>query len=84
MVPAPRKKPKSAYLAFEAAQPNETWQTDFTHVRLADGTDVEMITWLDDRSRLALRLSAHPRVTGPTVLATFRASVTEHGCPPPP
>ena len=39
VVPAPRKKPKSSYIRFQAAMPNETWQSDFTHYRLtkADG-----------------------------------------------
>lgn len=81
VVPAPKKKPKSAHRRFAAEQPNECWQSDFTHVALADGTDVEVITWLDDHSRMALHLTAHPRVTGAVVLTTFRATVTEHGCP---
>jgi transposase InsO family protein len=81
VVPQPKKKPKSAYVRFQAEQPNETWQSDFTHVRLAGGTDVEVITWLDDHSRYALHVSAHPKITGPIVLATFRACVAEHGCP---
>ena len=81
VVPAPKKKPKSAYIRFQAEQPNETWQSDFTHVRLADGTDTEVITWLDDHSRLALHVSAHPKITGPIVLSTFRTAVAEHGCP---
>jgi transposase InsO family protein len=81
VVPAPKKKPKSAYIRFQAEQPNETWQSDFTHVRLADGTDVEVITWLDDHSRYALHISAHPKTTGPVVLDTFSATVAEHGCP---
>ena len=79
--PEPKKKPKSAYLRFEAAQPNECWQSDFTHYPLTTGTDVEVITWLDDHSRYALHLSAHPRITGQIVLSTFRAAITEHGCP---
>ena len=58
--------------------PNETWQSDFTHYRLtaptAPGTDVEIISWLDDYSRYALHVTAHPRVTGPIVVATFRDS----------
>ena len=33
--PEPRKRPKSSYLRFAAEQPNETWQADFTHYRLA-------------------------------------------------
>ena len=44
--PEPRKRPKSSYIRFEAAQPNETWQSDFTHWRLHDGTDVEILNWI--------------------------------------
>ena len=40
VVPEPRKRPRSSYHRFVAAQPNECWQSDFTHWRLADGTDV--------------------------------------------
>ena len=49
--PAPRKRPKTSYIRFEADLPNETWQSDFTHIWLADGTDTETISWLDDHSR---------------------------------
>ncbi len=40
VVPEPRKRPKSSYVRFEAAMPNQTWQSDFTHYRLTnpDGT----------------------------------------------
>ena len=81
VTPAPKKKPKSAYRRFAAEQPNECWQSDFTHYRLSTGVDVEIITWLDDHSRYALHVSAHPRITGPIVLATFRATITQFGCP---
>jgi hypothetical protein len=30
------------YIRFEAAQPNETWQSDVTHWRLADAADIEI------------------------------------------
>src|SRR5690625_2785169 len=49
----PKKRPKRSYIRFEASLPNEMWQSDFTHVRLASGVDVEVITWIDDHSRLA-------------------------------
>lgn len=79
--PEPRKKPKSAYIRFQAEQPNETWQADFTHWRLADGTDIEILTWLDDHSRYALSITAHRPVTGPAVVNTFRAAIARHGTP---
>src|SRR5690348_9659667 len=67
VVPEPSKRPKSSYIRFEAAQPNETWQSDFTHYRLTNpdgtpGADTEIITWLDDHSRMALHIS--PRDPG--------------------
>jgi transposase InsO family protein len=77
----PAKKPKSSYIRFAAEQPNETWQADFTHHRLADGTDIEILSWLDDHSRYALSVTAHRPVTGPIVVTTFRAAVAEHGIP---
>jgi transposase InsO family protein len=57
VVPDPAKRPKSSYLRFEAAQPNECWQSDFTHYPLADGTDTEILSWLDDHSRYALSVT---------------------------
>jgi transposase InsO family protein len=81
VTPQPQKRPRSSYVRFEAAQPNETWQSDFTHYRLADGTDVEILSWLDDHSRFLLHVCAHRRITGPIVLTAFRASVQAHGVP---
>ena len=86
VVPQPGKRPKASYLRFAAEQPNETWQSDFTHYRLTrldgrPGADTEIITWLDDHSRLALHVSAHARITGPIVLATFGEAAARHGHP---
>jgi len=77
----PQKKPRSSYIRFEADQPNETWQADFTHHRLADGTDTEILTWIDDYSRYALSVTAHHRVTGPIVVDTFTRCCATHGAP---
>ena len=86
VTPEPKKRPKSSYLRFAAEQPNECWQSDFTHYRLtwpdgSPGPDAEILGWLDDHSRLVLSLTAHQRVTGPIVLAAFRATVAAHGAP---
>ncbi|MFC7593753.1 IS481 family transposase [Terrabacter sp. GCM10028922] len=81
VTPDPSKRPKSSYIRFEAEQPNETWQSDFTHYRLTTGADVEIITWLDDHSRYALHVTAHHRITGPIVLDTFTTAAAEHGYP---
>jgi transposase len=81
VTPEPKKKPKSSYIRFQAEQPNETWQADFTHHRLADSTDIEILTWLDDHSRYALSVTAHRPVTGPAVVTTFRNTIATHGTP---
>ena len=85
VVPEPKKRPKSSYIRFEAAMPNECWQSDFTHYPLTDTATfpqgVEIITWLDDCTRYALHVSAHARVTTPIVLATFRQTLAQHGIP---
>ncbi len=52
-----------------------------SHYPLAGGADTEILTWLDDHSRYVLSLTAHIRVTGPAVLAAFRAAVAVHGAP---
>ncbi|MFI7066018.1 integrase core domain-containing protein [Kribbella sp. NPDC050124] len=86
VTPDPGKRPRSSYLRFAAELPNECWQSDFTHYRLtrpdgSPGVDVETITWLDDHSRYALSVTAHARITGPIVLASFRETVTQYGIP---
>ena len=81
VTPDPAKRPKSSYLRFAAELPNPCWQAEFTHYPLADGTDTEILSWLDDHSRYALRVTAHRRVSGPAVVAEFRAAVAAHGVP---
>ena len=81
IAPAPKKRPRASYIRFEAEQPNECWQADFTHVRLADGTDIEVLCWIDDHSRYVLSITAHRRVTGPIVLHAFRDCVERYGPP---
>jgi transposase len=64
----PKKRPRSSYIRFQADLPNECWQGDFTHWRLADGSDVEILCWIDDHSRYAITVTAHHRVTGRVVV----------------
>jgi transposase InsO family protein len=86
VTPEPKKRPKSSYIRFAAAQPNECWQSDVTHYRLTrpdgrPGAEVEIITWLDDHSRYVLHVTAHIRVTAQIVLDTFRKACDQHGHP---
>lgn len=84
--PQPKKRPKSSYIRFAAEQPNECWQSGFTHYRLTrpdqrPGPNTEIITWLDDHSRYAVHASAHRAITSKIVLDTFRQAAQLHGYP---
>ena len=84
--PEPKKKPKSSYIRFQAAMPNETWQSDFTHCPLRAqnsqiSQDTEILTWLDDCTRMALSVTAHRRITAPIVLTQFRQAIKKHRMP---
>jgi transposase InsO family protein len=81
VVPEPRKRPRSSWIRFEAAAPNELWQSDFTHWRLADGSEVEILNWLDDHSRYLLACTVFSRVAGDDVVATFTVAGDAHGWP---
>ena len=52
-----------------------------THWRLADGTEVEICSWLDDHSRYLLGCTAFGRVDGDDVVTTFCAAGEEYGWP---
>ncbi len=81
ITPEPKKRPKSSLHRFEAAQPNETWQSDFTHWTLDDGTDVEILNFLDDHSRYLLSCTGYRPVTGSIVVQAFLATTEQYGLP---
>ncbi|WP_018295966.1 IS481 family transposase [Corynebacterium lubricantis] len=81
ITPQPRKRPKSSLHRFQAMLPNECWQADVTYLRLADGSDVEVLDFLDDHSRFLLYLVAYPRVYGPTVVRAIEQITADYGLP---
>jgi transposase InsO family protein len=81
VIPQPQKRPKSSFIRFEAALPNQMWQGDTTHWRLADGSDVEILNYLDDHSRLLTASVVFPTVKGADVVQVFYAAAEEHGFP---
>ncbi|MBT4186670.1 MAG: IS481 family transposase [Gemmatimonadales bacterium] len=81
VTPEPKKRPKSSYIRFQADLPNETWQTDMTHWRLANGNDAEILSWLDDHSRYALSVTAHNRVNTTIVVDQFDKTAGQHSHP---
>jgi transposase InsO family protein len=73
VVPQPQKRPRSSWRRFCADQPNERWQADITHWRLADGSEVEILNILDDHSRVCIASVARRVSTGVQVWASFGA-----------
>jgi len=81
VVPQPQKRPRSSLIRFEAELPNEMWQADITHWRLADGQDVEILNMIDDHSRLFLASRAFPTAKAADVVDVFRSAIDLHGAP---
>ena len=81
VTPAPKKRPKSSYIRFAAELPNECWQSDMTHWHLEDSTPVEILTFLDDHSRLVLSIRAYPTTTMENVRRLFAQTCNALGTP---
>jgi len=81
ITPQPHKRPKSSWIRFQAELPNEMWQADATHWRLADSSDIEILNLLDDHSRFCLASVALCTVKAPDVLETFYLAAESYGYP---
>ena len=81
ITPEPHKRPKSSYIRFEAALPNECWQMDMTHVQLKNGRSVEVLNIIDDHSRLCLASNAFAVTTAADVVASFYDAAATYGFP---
>jgi transposase InsO family protein len=81
VVPQPQKRPRSSLIRFEAELPNEMWQADITHWRLAGGQDVEILNMVDDHSRLFLASRAFATTKAADVVEVFRSAIDLHGMP---
>ena len=81
VVPQPHKRPKASFVRFEAQLPNETWQCDATQWQLADGSQVEILNFEDDHSRLFLNSTAYPTVKAANVVESFLSAADAYGFP---
>ena len=81
VTPQPHKRPRSSWQRFEADQPNERWQADVTHWRLADNTDAEICNQLDDHSRHCMGSDAAVVVNGPALDTALAKAVASYGFP---
>jgi transposase InsO family protein len=81
IVAEPHKRPRSSYVRFEADQPNERWQLDITHWRLAEGPGVEILNIVDDHSRIAIGADARTVFKAADVVTSFRKATAVWGVP---
>lgn len=81
LTPQPHKRPRSSWRRFQAALPNELWQSDITHWRLGTGREVEILNVLDDHSRLLLGSTARTVFKAADVVSDLHEAMNCHGRP---
>jgi len=79
--PQPHKRPKSSYVRFEVQLPNQMWQSDVTMWALKDGTQVEILNFLDDFSRVCVAAKVLAVTSAPDVVATLYEAGSAWGLP---
>ncbi len=81
ITPAPKKRPRSSYIRFQADLPNECWQADITHWFLTNGTRIEILDFLDDHARYLLDIRPAAAFTGPMVVTVMTELINRYGPP---
>jgi transposase InsO family protein len=81
VTPQPQKRPRSSFVRFEAEMPNERWQADITHWKLAGGAEVEILNVIDDHSRFLVASDARAITKAADVVASFHRAAAAHGFP---
>ena len=81
ITPEPHKRPRASFIRFEAKLPNQTWQLDSTPWQLADASPVEILNFLDDKSRVALASSCFPTLKALDVVNVFYSASNTFGLP---
>jgi transposase InsO family protein len=81
VTPQPQKRPRSSWIRFESALPNETWQSDMTHWHVKDGVEVEIVNFIDDYSRAVLCSSVLKVAKSADVVRLFYQTAENYGLP---
>jgi len=78
----PRKRRRSDYKRWERSRPMALWQMDVMGgVYLADGTEVKVVTGIDDHSRYLVCARLVARATARPVCDALRHALSVHGVP---
>lgn len=76
----PQKRPRSSWRRFEAGAPNELWQSDVIDWPIRSG-GAKILSFLDDHSRVALRVKAIPAATSEATWEVFCEASEVWGVP---
>ncbi len=80
--PTPRKRPRSDYKRWERSKSMELWQMDIVgRFYLADGTEVKVVTGVDDHSRYCVCARIVARATAKPVCDALTFALAQHGAP---
>jgi transposase InsO family protein len=77
----PQKRPRTSWQRFEADLPNECWQSDMTHWRLAGERHVEIVNFIDDHTRAVMASVAVPVASAADVVRIFFDAAARYGLP---
>jgi transposase InsO family protein len=80
--PTPRKRSRSDYKRWERSKSMELWQMDIVgRFFLADGTEVKVVTGVDDHSRFCVCARIVARATAKPVCDALTFALKQHGAP---
>ena len=80
--PNARRRRDRRWKRWERARPMELWQLDIVGgMGLADGSELKILTGVDDHSRYCVIAQVMRRATGRAVCAAFTAALARHGVP---
>jgi transposase InsO family protein len=80
--PAKRRRRRSDYKRWERGRPMELWQMDVVGgLHLRDGTEVKVVTGIDDNSRFVVSAKVVARATARPVCAALVEALGRHGVP---
>ena len=80
--PTPRKRSRSDYKRWERSRSMELWQMDIVgRFYLADGTEVKVVTGIDDHSRFCVCARIVARATAKPVCDALSFALRHHGAP---
>ena len=82
IVPVSRKRRRDSYIRWERDVSMELWQLDFIKsVFLIDGTELKVVTGIDDHSRYCVIAKVVRRATGRQISLAFAQALSTYGVP---